>query len=68
MKQDIVTVRNRDTGRVGKVRRSIVVHPVFGERLEIVPDGTKKLVRLEDVPNNLIPYEEEDSVVDEDYE
>lgn len=41
MKQELVTVRNLVTGKVGKVRRRIAEHPVFGDNLEIV-DATAK--------------------------
>lgn len=43
---DLVTVRNRINGGVAKVRRRIAEHDVFGEHLEIVPDGTKPRVPL----------------------
>ena len=43
---DYVTVRNLDTGEVSEIRRSLAEHAVFGARLEIVPAGTKRKVRL----------------------
>lgn len=46
MSRDMVTARNLDTGKVGKYRRSIVEHKIFGARLEIVPAGTKPKVPL----------------------
>lgn len=46
---DYVTVRNKDTGEVSKIRRALAEHSVFGARLEIVPAGTKRRVRLSDL-------------------
>jgi len=43
---EYVTVRNTVTGGVGKVRRWIAEHSLFGKVLEIVPDGTKPTVPL----------------------
>lgn len=58
MRKDLVTVRNLDTGRVSKIRRALAEHPVFGARLEIVPPGTKKKVRLTDlVPSNPVVFD-----------
>lgn len=47
MSKEFVTVRNTVTGEVGKVRRSIAEHEVFGKCLEIVPAGTKPLRSLD---------------------
>lgn len=70
MSKDLVTVRNLDTGRVSKIRRALAEHPVFGARLEIVPPGTKKKVRLADiVPSNPVEYSygfEQDETSEED--
>lgn len=49
MNQEFVTVRNLDTGKVGKVRRKIAEHPLYGLRLEIVSPGSKDLVSLDDL-------------------
>lgn len=49
MKQEFVTVRNSITGKVGRVRRRIAEHPVFGLNQEIVPDGTKDKISLVDL-------------------
>lgn len=46
MSKEMVTVRNRETGRVGKVPRHIAEHKIFGAHLEIVPAGTKPKVPL----------------------
>lgn len=46
MSKDMVTVRNRDTGKVGVYPRKLVDHKIFGARLEIVPAGTKPKVPL----------------------
>lgn len=43
---EFVTIRNRLNGQVAKVRRNVAEHEIFGEVLEIVPDGTKPLVPL----------------------
>lgn len=43
---DYVTVQNLDTGEVSQIRRSLAEHALFGARLEIVPAGTKRRVRL----------------------
>ena len=43
---ELVTVRHRLNGGVTRVRRNIAEHEVFGEHLEIVPDGTKPLIPL----------------------
>lgn len=43
---ELVTIRNTATGGVAKVRRNIAEHEIFGQFLEIVPDGTKPLVPL----------------------
>lgn len=46
MTKELVTVRNLETGRVGKVTRHIAEHKIFGAHLEIVPAGTKPKVPL----------------------
>lgn len=43
-----MTVRNLLTKKVGVVRRRIAEHPVFGVQLEIVPEGSKDEVSLDD--------------------
>ena len=43
---ELVTVRNTTNGGVARVRRNIAEHEIFGEHLEIVPDGTKPLIPL----------------------
>lgn len=49
MSNEIVTVRNLVTRKVGQVRRRIAEHDVLGKNLEIVPDGTKSFVSLDDL-------------------
>lgn len=49
MNNETVTVRNLVTRKVGKVRRSIAEHPIFGSAFEIVPDGTKSYVDLDEL-------------------
>lgn len=46
MSKKIVTVRNKETGRVGEVPEHLALHPVLGKDLEIVPFGTKSRVPL----------------------
>lgn len=52
---EYVTVRNLLDGQVGKVRRNIVEHEIFGEHLEIVPAGTKPLVPLSKIVSDARP-------------
>lgn len=61
MNQEFVTVRNLDTGKVAKVRRKIAEHPLYGLRLEIVSDGSKDLVSLDE----LVQANRKDEVLDE---
>lgn len=49
MNNDIVTVRNLVTRKVGKMRRTIAEHPVLGKAFEIVPEGTKSFVDLSEL-------------------
>lgn len=49
MNNETVTVRNLVTRKVGKLRRSIAEHPIFGRAFEIVPEGTKSFVKLEEL-------------------
>lgn len=49
MKNEFVTVRNTETRRVGQVRRRIAEHPVHGLYLEIVPEGSKSYVDLDEL-------------------
>ncbi len=44
MNTDFVTALNPDTGRVGKTRKDIFDHPVFGRHLVEVEEGTKSRV------------------------
>lgn len=55
---EYVTVRNTVTGGVGKVRRRIAEHAVFGLHLEIVPDGTKPTVPLKELVDKKRPKTE----------
>lgn len=49
MNNDIVTVRNLVTRKVGKMRRTIAEHPILGKAFETVPDGTKSFVDLREL-------------------
>lgn len=49
MSNEIVTVRNLITGKVGKVRKRIAEHAIFGLHLEVVPDGTKSRIPLTEI-------------------
>lgn len=49
MNNEIVTVRNLVTRKVGKVRRSIAEHPIFGRAFEIVDDSAKSYVDLDEL-------------------
>lgn len=62
---EYVTVRNTVTGGVGKVRRRIAEHEVFGLHLEIVPDGTKPTVLLTDLVDKKRPKTEKPVEVSE---
>ena len=62
---ELVTVRNTLNGGVAKVRRNIAEHPIFGEHLEIVPDGTKPFKTLAQLnPEPLAPVVDEVSEYD----
>lgn len=52
---DLVTVRHRINGGIAKVHRHIAEHEVFGEHLEIVPDGTKPLIPLTKIVDDARP-------------
>lgn len=58
MNDEIVTVRNKATRRTGKVRRLIAEHPVFGEFLDVVPDGSKDFVPLDELNPGLFDTED----------
>lgn len=49
MNNEIVTVRNLVTRKVGTLRRSIAEHPVFGRAFEIVDDDAKSYVDLDEL-------------------
>lgn len=50
MSKEIVSVRNLVTRRVGKMERSVVESLISrGKPFEIVPDGTKDFLPLEDL-------------------
>lgn len=49
MSNEYVTVRNLVTRKVGQVRRRIAEHAIFGKNLEIVPEGTKSYVSLDEL-------------------
>ena len=49
MNNEIVTVRNLVTRKVGKLRRSIAEHPVLGKAFEIVDDSAKSYVDLDEL-------------------
>lgn len=70
MSNEYVTVRNLVTRKVGQVRRRIAEHAIFGKVLEIVPDGTKSHVSLDELirGRNFEPETVEDLVALEDFE
>lgn len=70
MSNEYVTVRNLVTRKVGQVRRRIAEHAIFGKVLEIVPDGTKSFVSLDELNRGRNPEPEtvEDLVALEDFE
>lgn len=49
MKNEMVTVRNQVTGKVGRVRRRIAEHPVHGLDLEIVSFDAKDNIPLSEL-------------------
>lgn len=49
MNTEMVTVRNRKTRKVGKMLRIHAEHPLLGKGYEIVPDGTKTFVELDEL-------------------
>lgn len=69
MSNEIVTVRNLVTRKVGQVRRRIADHSIFGKNLEIVPEGTKSHVSLDELIHGVRePETIEDLVALEDFE
>lgn len=49
MNNETVTVLNLVTRKVGKLRRSIAEHPIFGRAFEIVDDSAKSYVDLDEL-------------------
>lgn len=69
MSNEYVTIRNRVTRKVGQVRRRIADHPIFGKNLEIVPEGSKSYVSLDELVHGVRePETIEDLVALEDFE
>lgn len=69
MSNEYVTVRNKVTRKVGQVRRRIAEHAIFGKNLEIVPEGTKSYISLDELINGpRDPETVEDLVALEDFE
>lgn len=70
MSNEYVTVRNKVTRKVGQVRRRIAEHAIFGKVLEIVPEGTKSHVSLDELIHgrDLEPETVDDLVSLEDFE
>lgn len=66
MNNDLVTVRNLATGEVGRVRRSLAIHPYFGQGLEIVPDGTKKFVPFAELIGKPVEIESSEEEADQE--
>lgn len=68
MSNEYVTVRNLLTRRVGKVRRRIAEK---SEVLEIVPDGTKNFVPIDELaPKDVLvdEFDDVDEESDEDFD
>lgn len=70
MSNEYVTVRNKVTRKVGRLRRRIAEHDYFGRNLEIVPDGTKSHVGLDELIHgtDLEPETVDDLVSLEDFD
>lgn len=68
MSNEYVPVRNLVTRQVGKVRRRIAEHDIFGKNLEIVPEGTKSYVSLDELIHGPSEPESIEDLVELEYE
>lgn len=62
MSNEYVLVRNIATRQVGRLRKSLVDHPIFGVGLEEVPSGTKPFKPLTEIVDEFYGVDEDESV------